>query len=62
MAAKGDNFKAMSYLQQALDKGFGSLFKLQYDDLSPLNIKSLRSEPEFEDLLLKANRNFVEAD
>jgi tetratricopeptide (TPR) repeat protein len=62
MAAKGDNFKAMSYLQQALDKGYGSLFKLQYDDLSPLNIKSLRSEPEFEDLLLKANRNFVEAD
>lgn len=62
MAARGDNLKAMSYLQQALDKGYGSLFKLQYDDLSPLNIKSLRSEPDFEDLLLKANRNFVEAD
>ena len=62
MAAKGDNLKAMEYLQQALDNGYGSLFKLQNDDLSPVNINSLRTEPEFEELLSRANRNFAETD
>ena len=60
MAMRGDNFKAMEYLQKALDLGYGSLYKLQYDTLSPLNLNSLRSEPGFDQLIEKAQKNFIE--
>lgn len=60
MALRGDNFKAMEYVQRAIDNGFGSLYKLQYDELSPLNLKSLRNEPGFDLLIDKAQRNFTE--
>ena len=60
MAMRGDNFKAMEYLQRALDNGYGSLLKLQYDTLSPLSLKSLREDSGFPLLIEKAQRNFVE--
>ena len=58
MALRGDNFKAMEYVQKAIDNGFGSLYKLNYDTLSLLGLKSLRSEPGFDLLIEKAQRNF----
>ena len=58
MALRGDNYKAMEYLQKAIDNGYGSLYKLQYDNLSPLSLKSMRSEPGFDLLIEKAQRNF----
>ncbi len=61
MALRGDNFKAMEYAQQAIDQGFGSLFKLRDDDLSPLSIKALRNEHNFDLLIDKAQRNFFES-
>ena len=60
MAMRGDNFKAMEYLQKALDNGYGSLLNLQYDTLSPLSLKSLREDSGFPLLIEKAQRNFVE--
>ena len=54
MAQRGDNFRARDFLQKALDNGFGSVYRLRDDVLSPLNLSSLRSEPEFELLLEKA--------
>ena len=50
MANRGDNFKAMEYLRKALENGFGSPFRLLYDDLSPLNLKPLRNDPAFQQL------------
>ena len=61
MALRGDNYKAMEYLQKAINQGYGSRYRLQYDELSPVNLKSLRSEPGFDLLVEKAQRNFVEA-
>ena len=61
MAMRGDNFKAMEYAQKAVDLGFSSRYRLQYDELSPLNLKKLRDEPGFQLLMDKAMRNFVEA-
>ena len=58
MALRGDNFKAMEYIEKALDNGYGSLYKLRYDDLSPLSLKSLRQDSAFGLLLDKAQRNF----
>ena len=58
MALRGDNYRAMEFLQQAIDNGYGSLYKLQYDELSPINLKSLRSVPGFDLMLEKAQRNF----
>lgn len=58
MALRGDNFKAMEYVQKAIDNGFGSLYKLNYDTLSLLGLKSLRTEPGFDLLIEKAQRNF----
>ena len=60
MAQRGDSFKAMEYLQKALESGYGSLFNLKYNDLSPLNFKSLSNESSFPLLIEKAQRNFVE--
>ena len=60
MAMRGDNFKAMEYLQKAVDLGYGSRYRLQYDELSPVNLKSLRDVPGFDLLVEKAQRNFVE--
>ena len=62
MAQRGDNFKAMEYIQRAVEKGFGSRYRLQYDDLSPLGLKALRNEPGFDLLIEKAIRNFTESD
>ena len=61
MALRGDNYKAMEYLQKAINQGYGSRYRLQYDELSPVNLKSLRGEPGFDLLVEKAQRNFVEA-
>lgn len=53
MAHRGDNFRARDFLEKAIDQGFGSVHRLKYDVLSPLNLKSLRSEPEFEKLEIR---------
>ena len=58
MALRGDNYKAMEYIQKAIDNGYGSLYKLNYDKLSPLGLKALRNEPGFDLLVEKAQRNF----
>ena len=58
MALRGDNFKAMEYLQKALGNGYGSLYKLRYDNLSPLSLKSLRGDSNYDFLIDKAQRNF----
>ena len=51
MSQRGDNYRAIDYLRKAVSNGFGSLHRLQSDVLSPLNLKSLRSEPGFETLV-----------
>ena len=61
MALRGDNFKAMEYAQRAINLGYGSLYRLNYDDLSLLSIKSLRQEPGFDLLIDKAQRNLLES-
>lgn len=58
MTLRGDNYKAIEYLQKALDNGYGSLYKINYDQLSMLGLKALRSEPGFDLLVEKAQRNF----
>lgn len=62
MAQRGDNFKALEYVQQALDSGYGSIYRLMADDLSPVNFSTLRNEPGFQMAIEKAQRNFVESD
>ncbi len=62
MALRGDNFKALEYVRKALENGYGSLYRLLYDDLSPLNFNSLRNDPGFQLEIEKAQRNFVESD
>ena len=52
MAQRGDNYRAMDYLRKAINNGFGSLHRLRDDVLSPLNLKSLRTEPDF-DVIVK---------
>lgn len=61
MALRGDNYKAMEYLQKAVDQGYGSRYRLEFDELSPVNLKALRTEPGFDLLIDKAQRNFVES-
>ena len=61
MALRGDNFKATEYLQRAIDMGYSSRYKIQYDKLSSLSLKSMRNEPGFDLLVEKAQRNFVES-
>ena len=61
MALRGDNFKATEYLQRAIDLGYSSRYKIQYDKLSSLSLKSMRNEPGFDLLVEKAQRNFVES-
>ena len=58
MAMRGDNFKAMEYVQKALDNGFGSVYQLKYDVLSLVGLSSLRSDPDFDLLIEKAQQNF----
>ena len=60
MVLRGDNYKAMEYVQKAIDNGYGSLYKLQYDVLSPLSLKPLRTEPGYDLLIEKASPNFSE--
>ena len=62
MALRGDNFRAMDFLQKAIDMGYGSRHRLVNDVLSPISIQSLRSEQGFDLLVDKAQRNFVEVD
>lgn len=62
MVNRGDHFKALEYLQKAIENGYGSLYKLQLDKLSTVNFEPLRSEPEFKNLIDKSVRNFVEGD
>ena len=54
MTLRGDNYRALDFLQKAINYGYGSVYRLRDDVLSPLNLKSLRSEPQFELLLEKA--------
>ena len=61
MALRGDHFKAMEYSQRAIDQGYGSLFNLKYDILSPISLKSMRNESDFDMLIEKAQRNFIES-
>ena len=60
MTLRGDHFRANEYLQRALDLGYGSLYRLRYDDLSLIGIKALRGEQGFDLLIDKARRNFME--
>ena len=60
MALRGDNYRAMEFIQQAINQGYGSLYKLCYDTLSPLSLESLRNEPGFDLLIEKARPNFSE--
>ena len=62
MAMRGDDYSAINYLQKALDSGYGSLYKLKYDELSALNLKSLREKADFLLTVDKAQLNFVESD
>jgi hypothetical protein len=50
----------MEYLQKAVDLGYGSRYKLELDELSPINLKALHGESAFDLLIEKAQRNFVE--
>ena len=59
MALRGDKYKAMDYLQKAINQGFGSLYKLRHDDLSLFNLSSLYKEQDYDLLVDKAQRNFV---
>ena len=52
MSQRGDNYRALDYLRKAVAGGYGSLHRLQHDVLSPVNLKSLRVEPDF-DLVVK---------
>lgn len=58
MAMRGDNYRAMEFLQQAINNGYGSLYRLQYDELSPISVKALRGEQGFDLLMQKAQPNF----
>lgn len=51
----------MEYSQRAIDQGYGSLFNLKYDILSPISLKSMRNESDFDMLIEKAQRNFIES-
>ena len=62
MALRGDNYKAMEYFQRALDKGYGSLYRLRHNDLSPVNLSSLYGESSFDLNIEKARRNFIESE
>ena len=62
MAMRGDNFKAMEYLQKAVDNGYGSKFTLTDNKLPFINLNNLRNEPEFPILVEKAMPNFIEKD
>ena len=59
MALRGDKYKAMDYLQKAINQGFGSLYKLRHDDLSLFNLSSLYKEQGYDLVVDKAQRNFV---
>ncbi len=60
MALRSNNITAMDYLRQAIEQGYGSLRLLRDDIFSPIGIKSLREEPDFQLLLEKAQPNFQE--
>ena len=60
MAFRGDNYKAMEYLNKAVEMGYASLHRLKNDVLAPVSLQSLRHEPGFDLLIDKAQPNFVE--
>ena len=51
MAKRGDGFKAIEFLHDAIVNGYGSIHRLQHDVLSPVNLKSLRGEQRFEQVV-----------
>ena len=62
MAARGNNARALEFLQQAVGNGYGSLFRLRDDVLSVIGVKALRDEPDFKSIMAQAVPNFVESD
>ena len=62
MVMRGDNAKALEYVQKAIDNGYGSKYTLLIDELTPFNLKPLRELPEFKALIERAQGNFVESD
>jgi len=60
MAMRSSNVRAMEYLRQALELGYGSLYRLRDDVFSPIGITNLRNDPDFQQLLENAQRNFSE--
>ena len=53
MAKRGDGFKAMEFLRNAVNNGYGSIHRLKHDVLSPVTLESLRQEPGFEQLRVR---------
>lgn len=62
LASRGNKSQAMDYLRKAIELGYGSLRLLRDDNLSPVSVQPLRDEPDFNSLMEKAWRNFVEGD
>lgn len=58
MAMRGNNARALEFIRQAVENGYGSLFRLRDDVLSPVGIKSLRNEPDFSSIIDGAADNF----
>ena len=53
MAKRGDGFKALEFLRNAVNNGYGSVHRLHHDVLSPATLQSLRKEPGFEQLKIR---------
>ena len=60
MAARGDNFKAMEYVEKALEQGYASKHRLLREELLPVTLQSLRDQQGFDLLIDKARPNFEE--
>lgn len=58
MDKRGNVIREVDYLRQALELGYGSLYRLRDDIFSPIGIKTLREAPDFHLLLEQAQRNF----
>ena len=60
MAMRGDYYKAMEYVEKAIELGYASKHRLQREELLPVTLQPLRTEPGFDLLVEKAQPNFVE--
>lgn len=58
MDQRGNIIRELDYLRQAIELGYGSLYRLRDDVFSPIGIRSLRDVPDFQVLLEEAQRNF----